>query len=91
MLRFHLRLNLLAVLLASCSAPAAATATITPSSIPTVEPTATPATPPFRIIAYATDGIIESIIPYDKLTHINYAFLTPKDDGTFTRSTTTGS
>jgi len=39
--------------------------------------------PVFRIVAYATDGIIESLIPYDKLTHINYSFLTPKDDGTF--------
>jgi GH18 family chitinase len=48
-----------------------------------LEPTATPTPPAFRIIAYATDGIIESIIPYDKLTHINYSFLTPKDDGTF--------
>jgi GH18 family chitinase len=37
----------------------------------------------FRIIAYATDAIVEGVIPYDKLTHINYAFLTPKDDGTF--------
>ena len=45
--------------------------------------TATPAPPSFRIIAYATDGIIENLIPYDKLTHINYSFLTPKDDGTF--------
>lgn len=45
--------------------------------------TPTLAPSPFRIIAYATDGIVESIIPYDKLTHINYSFLTPKDDGTF--------
>jgi GH18 family chitinase len=45
--------------------------------------TATPAAPSFRIIAYATDGIIEGLIPYDKLTHINYSFLTPKEDGTF--------
>lgn len=45
--------------------------------------TATPAPAPFRIVAYATDGIIESLIPYDKLTHINYSFLTPKEDGTF--------
>jgi GH18 family chitinase len=37
----------------------------------------------FIILAYATDGIIAEIIPYDKLTHINYAFLTPKADGTF--------
>ncbi len=51
--------------------------TFTPAS------TATPAPAPFRIVAYATDGIIESLIPYDKLTHINYSFLTPKEDGTF--------
>jgi len=43
----------------------------------------TPVPAPFRILAYATDGIAESIIPYDQLTHINYAFLTPKEDGTF--------
>ena len=29
------------------------------------------------------EGIVESIIPYDQLTHINYAFLTPNRDGTF--------
>ncbi len=38
---------------------------------------------PFIILAYATDGIFADIIPYDKLTHINYSFLTPKADGTF--------
>jgi GH18 family chitinase len=43
----------------------------------------TPVAPPFRIIAYATDGVIETLIPYDKLTHINYSFLTPNEDGTF--------
>ena len=43
----------------------------------------TPTPASFRVIAYATDGIVESIIPYDQLTHINYAFLTPKTDGTF--------
>ena len=37
----------------------------------------------FIILAYATDAIIANIIPYDKLTHINYSFLTPKGDGTF--------
>ena len=46
-------------------------------------PTETPEPEPFRIVAYATDGIIESLIPYEKLTHINYSFLTPKADGTF--------
>jgi GH18 family chitinase len=37
----------------------------------------------FIILAYANDGIFADIIPYDKLTHINYSFLTPKADGTF--------
>lgn len=37
----------------------------------------------FIILAYATEGIVAEIIPYDKLTHINYAFLTPQADGTF--------
>lgn len=37
----------------------------------------------FRITAYATDAIIVELIPYDKLTHINYSFLIPNADGTF--------
>lgn len=37
----------------------------------------------FRIVAYATDAIIAELIPYDKLTHINYSFLIPNPDGTF--------
>ena len=37
----------------------------------------------FRIVAYATDAIIVNLIPYDKLTHINYSFLIPNVDGTF--------
>jgi GH18 family chitinase len=82
MCRISLRtsLCLLAVLLTSCSAsetPVNATSTGAPVI------TATPTPPAFRIVAYATDAIIESIIPYEKLTHINYSFLTPKEDGTF--------
>ena len=46
-------------------------------------PSPTPPARPFIILAYATDGIFADIIPYDKLTHINYSFLTPKADGTF--------
>ncbi len=81
MRRIFPSLCLLAVLLASCSAPATPSMpTETSTPIPA---TMTPAPPPFRIIAYATDGIIENLIPYEKLTHINYSFLTPKDDGTF--------
>jgi GH18 family chitinase len=75
--RFALSLCLLTVLLASCSAPAVSTPTTTPTITPE------PASPPFIILAYATDGIFADIIPYEQLTHINYSFLTPKDDGTF--------
>jgi len=74
MLRFLLNLSLLVLLLTSCSTQATPTPIIV---------TATPTPQPFRIVAYATDGMIESLIPYDKLTHINYSFLTPSDDGTF--------
>ncbi len=76
-IRIILNLSLFALLLAAC-APSA-----TPVNAPA--PTETPAPKPFHVVAYATDGIIESLIPYDKLTHINYSFLTPKDDGTFNR------
>ena len=78
MLRFFLPLCIVALLLTSCATPAS------PTSNP--EPTVTPSPPPpsqFIILAYATDGIFADIIPYDKLTHLNYSFLTPKADGTF--------
>lgn len=54
---------------------------MTPTSEPTVIPSPLPSQ--FIILAYATEGIVAEIIPYDQLTHINYAFLIPKDDGTF--------
>ncbi len=79
-----LRASLFFVLLmTSCAAPAspAPSAEAIPTPAPTVVPT--PAPPPFIILAYATNAIIEPLIPYDKLTHINYSFLTPKADGTF--------
>lgn len=72
--RFFLSLSLLAILLASCSAQA--------TPVPELQ---TGSTEPFRVVAYATEGIIENLIPYEKLTHINYSFLTPKADGTFNR------
>ena len=74
-------LSLFAILLASCSTPA--TLTNAPAPQPTVTPTSTPVPSLFIILAYATDGIIADIIPYNQLTHINYSFLTPKADGTF--------
>jgi GH18 family chitinase len=79
--RFFLRLGLLAVLLAACSNPPPTKPQTAESPAPL--PTMNPAPPPFRIIAYATDGVIETLIPYDQLTHINYSFLTPEADGTF--------
>jgi len=48
---------------------------------PTMNPF--PSSSQFIILAYVTDGIVADIIPYDKITHINYSFLTPKADGTF--------
>ena len=65
-MRRHLpSLCLLAVFLASCSAPA--TPVNPPSETPaaaTQASTVTPAPPSFRVVAYATDGIIEELIPY---------------------------
>lgn len=61
----------------------------TPPPLPTATPmpdTPTPPPPPpFRIIGYVTEEIIVETIPFDKLTHINYAFLIPNADGTFAR------
>ena len=83
MLRLSLYLCLLGIFLASCSAQANPVSEPNPSSSlePAVIPT--PSSPPFIVLAYATEGIIADLIPYEKLTHINYAFLTPKADGTF--------
>ena len=79
--RFFLNFCLFVVLLTSCSAQAV------PASIPTTEVspaiTMTPEKPPFRVVAYATEAVIESLIPYEKLTHINYSFIIPNADGTF--------
>lgn len=74
-------LSLLVVLLSSCSTPATPVNTAQPTSPPIMSPT--PTTRSFIILAYATDAIIQELIPYEQLTHINYSFLTPKADGTF--------
>jgi GH18 family chitinase len=39
--------------------------------------------PAFRVIAYVTAAVVPEAIPYESLTHINYAFLIPNADGTF--------
>lgn len=64
-------------------------ATVAPSPPPAtatpIPATPTPPPPPFRIIGYVTEEISVETIPFDKLTHINYAFLIPNGDGTFDR------
>ena len=83
--RFLTGVCLLVILLTACT-PSATPPGITEvisSPEPTVTVTPVPSARPFIILAYATDGIFADIIPYDKLTHINYSFLTPKSDGTF--------
>ena len=65
------------------AAPELATATVV---VPTATSSATETPMPeatFRVIAYVTAGITPETIPYDRLTHINYAFLIPNSDGTF--------
>ena len=73
---------LILFLLVSCS-PMQTPPTPTPQASPTPEPEADG----FRIIAYATEAITPEIIPYDKLTHINYSFLIPNADGTLVQLT----
>lgn len=73
-------LALLALVLSGCRT--ATMATPNPSAPP---PTNAPtADKPFRIVGYVMDWDTQvSAIQFDKLTHINYAFVTPKADGTF--------
>jgi GH18 family chitinase len=68
--------------LAGCAATPARSNTPTP--LPSSVPTGSTPSALFRIIGYVTDRetIVERI-RFDQLTHINYAFLLPKADGTF--------
>lgn len=55
-------------------------------AIPSPEPSGTPAAGrgAFRVIGYTPDwSTVVDEIQFDKLTHINYAFLVPNSDGTF--------
>lgn len=47
-----------------------------------VQETAVPLSTTFRVIGYTTEASIPELIPYEQLTHINYAFLIPNADGT---------
>lgn len=42
-----------------------------------------PAKPSFRVIGYVTASVVVEQVPFNQLTHINYAFLIPNADGTF--------
>lgn len=66
----------------SCTPMQNTTSSPEPSATP-IPASPTPEARGFRIVAYATDAIITELIPYDKLTHINYSFLIPNSDGTF--------
>ena len=68
------------LVLGAC-APAAGTA---PSALtPSMTTTPLPKVEPFRIVGYVTQATIIEMIPFDQVTHINYAFLIPNFDGTF--------
>ena len=53
------------------------------SSLPVLEKPPNPQPSRFRVVAYATNAIVPAVIPYSQLTHINYAFLIPNEDGSF--------
>jgi chitinase len=55
----------------------------TATSRPSPAPTPAPSGPPFRVVGYVTDAAVPEIVPYDKLTEINFAFLIPNADGSF--------
>ncbi len=55
-------------------------ATVTAVTLSTAIPSPTSS---FRVLAYVTSSIVPDTIPYDRLTHINYAFLIPNEDGSF--------
>ncbi len=56
---------------------------MTKTAIPNLQNSPTPSRSGFRVVAYVTGAAVASTIPYEKLTHINYAFLLPNEDGTF--------
>lgn len=73
---------LLVTVLVACGATPPDEDNVVMTAAATPAPTSTP-TPTFRVIAYVTGAIVPEVIPYEKLTHINYAFLIPNADGSF--------
>lgn len=85
-----MRLCLLLVALVAFAGCSSATPPPFPVQVPTVtaQPTVVPSTPtpfpaPFRVIGYITDWGVP-VLPeqIEQLTHVNYAFALPKEDGT---------
>lgn len=72
--------SIFCIFLGACGAEAAPTA-VPASATPMPTATAVPSTP-FRIIGYVTDAVIVELLPFDKLTHVIYAFAIPNRDGT---------
>jgi chitinase len=69
-------------LLSACAPTPMVTPTGIPTPIPEKAPTATTSpSEPFRIIGYITKGGIVELVPFDRLTHINFAFVIPNEDG----------
>ena len=64
----------LGALLVGCSAPSAQS--IAPSSSPVIR------TGPFKVVGYVTPAASVAAIDFSLLTHINYAFLIPRANGT---------
>lgn len=67
------------LIVAACSP---VSATLAESPVPGKTATIpTPSEAPFRVIGYFTDAGIVEIVPFERLTHINYAFILPNEDG----------
>lgn len=79
----NLSLLLIFGLLTGCSAPAAHPPAPVDKPAPSPLLSPSPAPPAFRIVGYVGYGDILELIPFERLTHINYAFLIPNADGTF--------
>ena len=84
-LRCFSRLFLGVCLILSACAPSPTPSPTPVTLVPTQteSPSAIPQPRPFRVIGYATDAINIETIPFQQLTHINFAFLLPNADGTF--------
>jgi GH18 family chitinase len=77
MKRLTCLLALVALFLVACAAEQP------DQAAPAVAEEATMVEPAFRVLAYVTAAVIPELIPYERLTHINYSFLIPNADGTF--------